>query len=288
MTDALVSLGSNQGDRAAALQAAVDALAATTACSVTAVSGWLATVPIGGPADQSEFLNGAVRLETDLSAEALLRRLQEIETSLGRERTVRWGPRPLDLDLLLFGDAQIDRPEVTVPHPRLECRQFVLKPAVEIAGDMIHPRLGWNLTRLFDHLHDSPPWLAVAAEDEASSRAFMERLVEVSPVTLHVAAADEVLAAIQDDGSTTPNPRGPLWPARFWLSPLPEEYTGMGEAAAAAGPLILPRLTFTLGRPPLSWAPCLSLATADLGQAVQEAVAAIEASLPESVGGKAP
>ena len=286
MTEALVSLGSNQGDRAAALQAAVESLAATTACSITAVSGWLATVPIGGPAGQTEFLNGAVRLETDLSAEALLRRLQEIEVSLGRERTIRWGPRSLDLDLLLFGDARLDLPELKVPHPRLECRQFVLKPAVEIAGDMVHPRLGWNLARLLDHLHDSPPWLAVAAADAAGGRAFMERLAEASPTALHLASADEALAAIQDDGSVTPRPRGPLWPARFWLSPLPEEYPGMGEAAAAAGPLILPRLTFMLDRPPLSWTPCVSLATADLGGAVQEAVAAIEASLPENVGGE--
>lgn len=278
MTDALLSLGSNQGDRAAALQAAVDALAATAGCQVTAVSRWLGTVPIGGPTGQPEFLNGAVRVETSLAAEELLARMHEIEASLGRERTVRWGPRPLDLDLLLFGDVQIDRPDLNVPHPRLECRQFVLKPAVEIAGDMIHPRLGWNLTRLLNHLYDSPPWLAVAAADEDIASSFMQRLAVASSAGLHIALPENVLAAIAGSGSASPPS------ARFWLSQLPEAYMGLERNAARDGSLIIPRLTFVLDAPPVRWAPSLSLASADLDAAVRDVVAAIEASLPENVG----
>lgn len=278
MTDVLLSLGSNQGDRAAALQAAVDALSATPGCRVTAVSGWLGTVPIGGPTGQPEFLNGAVRLETSLAAETLLARLHEIEASLGRERSVRWGPRPLDLDLLLFGDAQIDRPELQVPHPRLECRQFVLKPAVEIAGAMVHPRLGWTLQRIFDHLHHAPPWLAVAATDETTATTFIERLALASSAGLLVAPPDQVLAALEDGGSPSPPPS---W---FWLSILPERYADLDDQVASADVLGLPRLTFTLNRPPVRWAPSLSFTTADLEAAVNDAVAAIEASLPENVG----
>jgi len=278
MTDALLSLGSNQGDRAVALQAAVDALAATAGCQVTAVSRWLGTVPIGGPTGQPEFLNGGVRVETSLAAEELLARMHEIEASLGRERIVRWGPRPLDLDLLLFGDAQIDRPDLKVPHPRLECRQFVLKPAVDIAGDMIHPRLGWTLTRLLNHLHDSPPWLAVAAADEGIGRAFMERLAQASSAGLHVAPPETVLAVIAGSGLASP-PSG-----RFWLSLLPRAYVGLKRDAASDGSLTIPRLTFVLDGPPLSYAPSLTLTSADLEAAVHDAVAAIEASLPENVG----
>lgn len=294
MVEALVSLGSNQGDRRALLAAAVEALDATEGCRVCKVSRWMATVPIGGPGGQAEFLNGAARLETTLSAENLLQRLHEIEAAQGRERTVRWGPRTLDLDLLLYGNAQIDMANLAVPHGGLEYRRFVLQPAVEVAADMVHPRLGWTLAQLLEHLETSPPWLAVAAEDESRSLAFIEQLAQASPIPLTVCTADEAAAAARAFVANMTGTSGTAGehttvgsvrrPTRFWISVLPGELIDRtGHEVAGAPPLPVPRLTFAVDRPPLAWAPGLSLATAELVHAVQQAVAAIEASLPEKV-----
>ena len=135
----LVGLGANLGDREATLQKAVDALRGTPGVLVRSVSKWHATEPVGGPPNQPEFLNGAAMLETTLAARELLDRLLEIETSLGRERREHWGPRTIDLDLLLYDDLILGLPDLVVPHPRMLERAFVLKPAAEIAGDLVHP-----------------------------------------------------------------------------------------------------------------------------------------------------
>lgn len=276
MPEALISLGSNQGDRRAILAAAVDALAATAGCRVLGVSSWLATTPIGGPAGQGEFLNGAVRLDTTLAPLELLHRLHEIETSHGRDRAVRWGPRTLDLDLLLWDRTQVHQAELTLPHPGLEYRRFALEPAVAIAAEMIHPRLGWSLRQLLRHLDESPPWLAVAAADQTLSQAFIHRLIAMSPVTLWACSAEEAAAAAQ------PSAIAPQTRPTFRISELSEECVNRGGGDTLR-PLAIPRLTLVLDGPPLAWAPGLTLSTADLDQAVQQAVAAIEASLPQNV-----
>jgi 2-amino-4-hydroxy-6-hydroxymethyldihydropteridine diphosphokinase len=128
MTRAYVGLGANLGDREATIRAALDALAAEDGIDVVAVSTLRETEPVGVGA-QPLFLNGAAELETTLTAHELLDRLLATEQRFGRVRVAgEHGPRTLDLDLLLYGDEQIDEPGLTVPHPRLEERAFVLDP----------------------------------------------------------------------------------------------------------------------------------------------------------------
>ena len=136
MTRAFVGLGANLGDREETIRAALDALAADDAIEVVAVSTFRETEPVGvGP--QPVFLNGAAELETTLSARELLDRLLATEQRFGRVRVPgEHGPRTLDLDLLLYGDERIDEPGLTVPHPRLYERAFVLDPLAELGAEL--------------------------------------------------------------------------------------------------------------------------------------------------------
>lgn len=127
---AVLSLGSNQGDRMAILQGAVDALAATPDIAVVAVSGVFETEPVGGP-QQPDFLNAVVVADTSLSPQALLERAQAVEQQFGRARVERWGPRTLDVDIVSMGDLVLDEPGLVLPHPRAVERAFVLVPWAE-------------------------------------------------------------------------------------------------------------------------------------------------------------
>ena len=138
MTRAYVGLGANLGPRELTLLEAVDLLRATEGVEVRAVSRLRETEPVG-VVDQPAFLNGAVELETELSARELLDRLLEVEQELGRVRAERWGPRTVDLDLLVFGAETIDEPGLRVPHPRLHERRFALEPLAELAPDLVVP-----------------------------------------------------------------------------------------------------------------------------------------------------
>jgi 2-amino-4-hydroxy-6-hydroxymethyldihydropteridine diphosphokinase len=142
MARAYVGLGSNLGDREAMLQAALARLAAEPGISVLAVSPFQETEPVGY-LDQPRFLNAAAALETDLSARDLLDRLLSVERGLGRTREgPRFGPRMIDLDLLLYGDEVIDEPGLTVPHPRLHERRFVLEPLFALDPGLFVPLRG--------------------------------------------------------------------------------------------------------------------------------------------------
>ena len=142
MTRAYVGLGANLGDRERTLRAAVDALAAEEGIEVVSVSTLRETEPVG-VGEQPRFLNGAVELETTLTARELLDRLLAIEQRFGRVRIPgEHGPRTLDLDLLLYGDDVIDEPGLTVPHPRLHERRFVLEPLAELAPGLLVPGRG--------------------------------------------------------------------------------------------------------------------------------------------------
>ncbi len=157
---ALIGLGTNLGDRAAHLQAAVRALRCHG--KILAVSSVYETAPVGMQ-DQPAFLNAAVQLSTPLPPEALLRELLEIERSRGRDRrresetppTTRGGPRTLDLDLLLYDDQILATPQLVLPHPGLHLRRFVLTPLVEIAPETRHPVLDRTLQELLDALLDA-------------------------------------------------------------------------------------------------------------------------------------
>jgi 2-amino-4-hydroxy-6-hydroxymethyldihydropteridine diphosphokinase len=152
MTLAYISLGSNLGDRGAALEAAVAALRTTAGVEVVAVSPFIETAAAGGPENQSRFLNAAAALETDLEPLALLDVLQGIERRLGRERTVRWGPRTLDLDLLLYGERIVSTGRLRVPHLRLRDRRFVLEPLAAIAPEAVDPITGLTIRDLLDRM----------------------------------------------------------------------------------------------------------------------------------------
>ena len=140
---AFVGLGSNLGDREQALRRAIDELRRLPRTHVRAVSSFRDTAPVGY-VDQPRFLNGAVELETALSARELLDGLLRIERELGRDRTHAppQGPRTIDLDLLLYGDARIDEPGLQVPHPRLHERAFVLDPLFDLDPGLFVPGRG--------------------------------------------------------------------------------------------------------------------------------------------------
>ena len=132
MTLAYIALGANLGDRWRNLERAVELLGAEPDVDVVRVSRFRETDPVGY-VDQPRFLNGAAAVETTLGARGLLERLLSVEQALGRERPgPRFGPRTVDLDLLLYGDETVDEPGLTVPHPRLHERRFVLEPLAEL------------------------------------------------------------------------------------------------------------------------------------------------------------
>ena len=138
--NAFVALGSNLGDRVAALDAALVAIAALPATKLVAHSSYYQSAPVDAPGD--DYLNAVARLETSLPPRALLRALQAIETSQGRERPFSHAPRTLDLDLLLYDQVVLDSVELTLPHPRLQQRAFVLVPLAEIAPTLVIPTHG--------------------------------------------------------------------------------------------------------------------------------------------------
>ena len=137
MPTAYLSLGANLGDRAGSLAAALEGLRAA-GVRVARVSSVYETAPVGGP-EQPAYLNLVARVETGLPPRELLRLGLAVEAELGRVRTVRWGPRTLDIDLLLYEDARSEDAELTLPHPRLTERQFVLVPLAEIAPEVVLP-----------------------------------------------------------------------------------------------------------------------------------------------------
>ena len=142
MATAWIGLGSNVGDRRALLRRAVAALEREPQVEVQAVSSIRETEPVGY-LDQPRFFNAVARVSTDLPPRALLERLLEIERRLGRARTgPRFGPRTIDLDLLLYGAEEIAEPGLEVPHPRLHERAFVLEPLVELDPTLVVPRRG--------------------------------------------------------------------------------------------------------------------------------------------------
>ncbi|MBL8448812.1 MAG: 2-amino-4-hydroxy-6-hydroxymethyldihydropteridine diphosphokinase [Dechloromonas sp.] len=141
MTRAYVALGANLGDPVAAVQAAFDALAALPRTTLAARSSLYRTAPVGLAA-QPDFINAAAALDTECSPLDLLAALLAVEASAGRLRRERNGPRSLDLDLLLHGDTVLATPALTLPHPRLHLRAFVLAPLGEIAPDLVLPGRG--------------------------------------------------------------------------------------------------------------------------------------------------
>src|SRR4051794_33523841 len=136
MPNCLLGLGSNLGDREATLRSALADITALPDMQLVQHSKWYRSQPIGGPADQGEFLNGAALIETTLAPLILLDELGQIELRLGRQPAERWSPRTIDIDILLYGNEVTETAMLTLPHPRMSFRRFVLEPAAEIAPRM--------------------------------------------------------------------------------------------------------------------------------------------------------
>jgi 2-amino-4-hydroxy-6-hydroxymethyldihydropteridine diphosphokinase len=150
---AFIGLGSNLGDRRATLLRAIDELNGSPGVSIVEVSSFHETEPVGGPQGEGPYLNAAACIATTLEPPALLHLLLAIEDRNGRIRRVRWGERTLDLDLLLFDERFVETPELTIPHPRMAVRRFVLEPLAEIAPGAVHPVTGLTVAEMLEDLN---------------------------------------------------------------------------------------------------------------------------------------
>lgn len=152
---AFIALGGNVGDVRASFTRALALLRASPGLRLLAVSSLYRTAPVG-PIAQPDYLNAAALATSDLPAHALLDRLQQVERELGRDRAAeqRWGPRTLDLDLLIYGDLRLDRPGLTVPHPRLAERRFVLAPLADLDPSLRPPGADATVAELLVRLPD--------------------------------------------------------------------------------------------------------------------------------------
>jgi deoxyguanosine kinase len=157
---AYIGLGSNVGDRQDNCNKALSALEAYPSTLSVQASSFYETTPLG-PIDQSAFLNAAIEIRTSFSCRQLFEQLRQIEQDLGRQRNEQWGPRTIDLDLLLYDDAVIHETDLTVPHPQMHLRSFVLKGLCELAPDCVHPVLGRTMVELSGRLNGNDYWLDV-------------------------------------------------------------------------------------------------------------------------------
>ncbi|TYO99238.1 2-amino-4-hydroxy-6-hydroxymethyldihydropteridine diphosphokinase [Geothermobacter ehrlichii] len=152
MATVYLGLGSNLGARLDNLRRARSALRRLPATTLVTVSGCYETEPVGGPSGQRSYYNAVVCLSTALAPRDLLERTRRIEEACGRVRTERWGPRTLDIDILLYDDLVSDDPELILPHPRLHERGFVLAPLAEMAPDVRPPGLSFTIEQLWRNL----------------------------------------------------------------------------------------------------------------------------------------
>ncbi|MBN1553714.1 MAG: 2-amino-4-hydroxy-6-hydroxymethyldihydropteridine diphosphokinase [Phycisphaerae bacterium] len=151
---AYIGLGANVGETADTLRRALEMLSTRDGIQVWRISQFIKTQPVGGPEDQPPYLNAAAEIHTTLSPEELLAVLHEVESALGRDRSreLRWGPRTCDLDILLYGPEIIDQTNLTIPHPRMHERRFVLEPLAQIAPNAKHPTREKTITELLSEL----------------------------------------------------------------------------------------------------------------------------------------
>lgn len=205
MATTLLGLGSNLGDRPAQLNEALRLVCAAGDCRLLQKSAWYRTQPVGGPPGQEVFLNGAAIVETSLDAHGLHARLLAVEGQLGRRREVRWGPRSIDLDLLLYDNQVVQTQALAVPHPRMAVRRFVMVPAAEIAPDWLHPTLGWTLGRLLTHIDTAPPYMALTGPPGAGKSTLAAALAAEGQATL---IAETVDAELLIDFYADPGGRG--------------------------------------------------------------------------------
>ena len=150
---AYIGFGSNIGDRLAHIQNAIQTLSKTEGITLQKISSLYKTDPVGYEA-QAQFLNGVAAIHTTLSPLSLLHTLKDIETAIGRKHRIRWGPREIDLDILIYGDLCVQTEKLIIPHPEMHLRGFVLVPLAEIAPDLVHPVFQVSIQTLLNHFED--------------------------------------------------------------------------------------------------------------------------------------
>ncbi|MEM7314879.1 MAG: 2-amino-4-hydroxy-6-hydroxymethyldihydropteridine diphosphokinase [Planctomycetota bacterium] len=316
--ECLIGIGANVGDRHGNLSQAIEFLSKADDVEHVATSELRESMPIGGPDSQSIYLNGAVRVRSKRSPEAMLKLLLATERRLGRERDKRWGPRTVDLDLLLYEQQVISQPGLEVPHPWMALRKFVMEPAAEIAPDWVHPRVDWTMQKLWDHLQNCRPLIAIAGlkheqlpligqiakklsiglisqEDRDDSKPKIPAKndnsvpTESDPIELHDVLAERVKTKLQS------NPKRPIVCDFWWESPLAHQGAELPSQPFPADLLILVgptdnddsaakdasfrRLEQFATRPKLG--PFLHVTSKDSARMVHDISAAIEGMLNE-------
>ena len=167
MNTAYISLGSNMGDRESYLEKAINILGSHGKIEVTKRSSMYETDPVGFT-EQDQFLNMVIEIRTSLSPETLLHQCLQVEIDLGREREFKWGPRIIDLDILLFNHETIEAENLLIPHPRMQERAFVLIPLLEVAPSIEHPSFNAPLAEFLDEIPDKEGvrlWKQINGED---------------------------------------------------------------------------------------------------------------------------
>lgn len=195
---AFLGLGSNSGCRRVQLDRAIEMLSAHPSIEVCRTSRYYETAPVGGPSGQATFLNAALELRSELAPQALLDFLQEIERKHGRTRDVRWGPRTLDLDLLLFDDVILDVPRLLVPHPRFAVRRFVLVPLAEIAPAVVDPLTGQTALSLLENLDRRPSVIAFDTRRPACLELYRRFVSSVDAIDAAVEPPPAIVGPMRD------------------------------------------------------------------------------------------
>ena len=168
MNTAYIGVGSNLGDRHQNCLKALDMLQKTPGCKLIGYSDWYVTEPVGVK-DQERYVNGVASISAELSARDLLGRLLAIEQDMGRVRRKRWESRIIDLDLLLYGRELLDEKHLTVPHPLMHLRRFVLVPLVELEPNLTHPSLGLTMSELLAQLPEDGQEVSLTEDQSAES-----------------------------------------------------------------------------------------------------------------------
>ena len=176
----LIGCGANEGARREQLNQAIDMLRFMPGVRLVDVSQFLETLPVGGPPGQSPYLNAACLIETTFKPEEVLDMLLAVENTLHRSRETRWGPRTIDLDLLLYDDCVLKTECLQVPHPRMTTRRFVLEPAAAIAADLKHPVAGCTIRELLENISERHLHVAVVGVPGSGAPEIADAVADVT------------------------------------------------------------------------------------------------------------